>query len=457
MRNNNRLGCLTGAGIFAALATVFILIGAASASGSQMFSSGALNAQPGDSIGGVNSHAQIRECKACHTAPWERVTMADRCLECHTGIADQMRDAAQLHGIVIQRSPNLACYDCHKDHRGESAPLTDLGAYDFPHDAFGYSLNGHGRKSDGTPFECSDCHTDGVSSFASDSCLACHREVDVAFAQTHTLSFGTDCLICHDGLDTYGDDFDHDRLSFPLLGKHANLSCSQCHLNARSIGDMQATLQDCHACHSQDDPHEFAYGAECQVCHTAEGWTPANFDHNLSSFKLEGEHATAACEDCHVNNVFKGTPADCYSCHSGNDEHNGQYGTQCETCHTPSSWGDATFDHDQFAASQECAACHVEPQEHAGQFGADCASCHSTTAWEPASYNGPHTFPMDHEGAGGKCQTCHPDSLVLYTCYGCHEHNEAKIASKHREEGISNFQDCMACHPTGREHEGGGD
>jgi hypothetical protein len=45
---------------------------------------------------------------------------------------------------------------------------------------------------------------------------------------------------------------------------------------------------------------------------------------------------------------------------------------------------------------------------------------------------------------------------MTYTCYGCHEHNPSEIEQEHREEGISDFQNCVACHPTGREKEGSG-
>ncbi|WKZ39575.1 MAG: cytochrome c3 family protein [Anaerolineales bacterium] len=411
---NNRLGCLTGTGIIAAFITIFVLVGVAFASGGQMFSSGALNDQQGRELGGVTSHAQIQECGACHVPFWGRESMADRCIKCHTEIAAQMLTVAELHGIITHKSPALACRDCHPEHRGKTASLTELGKNEFPHDTFGYSLEGHQRNLNGTSFECADCHGDDIATFASDSCLTCHREVDLVYAQTHLLEFGADCLVCHDGIDTYGDDFDHNRFGFPLQGKHSGLPCSQCHLDARSISDMQLTLQDCYSCHRADDPHEFAYGAECQACHSPNGWTPATFDHNLSAFKLDGAHANVECESCHKNGVYKGTP-------------------------------------------KECVACHAEPSEHFGQFGTECGVCHSTSAWEPASYNGPHTFPMNHEGADNQCALCHPNSLTTYTCYGCHEHNPSEIASEHREEGIFNFENCVECHASGQKEEGEGD
>lgn len=410
MNHTNRIGCLTTTGFIASFITIFILVGVAFASGSQMFSSGALNAQSGETIGGVSAHAQIKECSQCHSAPWERETMGDRCLACHTEIADQMRNVAELHGTITQKSPTIVCRDCHKDHRGETASLTDMGQYDFPHETLGFSLNEHRMKAGNQPFDCSDCHMEDIQTFASDSCHTCHRDMDIVFAQAHLLSFGTDCLACHDGIDRYGDGFTHDTFSFKLTGGHADVPCTQCHLDARSIVDLQSAPQDCYSCHAQEDEHGGQFGTQCENCHNPSNWDDAVFDHNLSAFKLDGAHASVACEECHVNDVFKGTP-------------------------------------------KECMACHAEPQEHAGKFGTDCAACHATAAWEPASYNGPHTFPMNHGEGDGSCQTCHPSSLTTYTCYGCHEHSEANIAGEHREEGINDFQNCIECHADGREHD----
>ena len=49
---------------------------------------------------------------------------------------------------------------------------------------------------------------------------------------------------------------------------------------------------------------------ECAACHSPEGWKPANVDHSKFAFHLDGQHATVACESCHINGVFKGTPQD---------------------------------------------------------------------------------------------------------------------------------------------------
>src|SRR5690349_8446871 len=103
---NNRLGCLTGTGIIAALFTAFIITAYALTSGNQMFSPGSLNAKSGESLGGVTSHAEIAgNCKACHTAPWESATMANRCEACHTEIVSQLQNVASMHGKLMHDNP----------------------------------------------------------------------------------------------------------------------------------------------------------------------------------------------------------------------------------------------------------------------------------------------------------------------------------------------------------------
>jgi hypothetical protein len=399
-------------GILAAVITALALAGFAYARGGLIYSPGPLSAQGARLLGGVASHAETGEdCSACHTAPWDSATMADRCTSCHTDIAEQMRDVATVHGTVAHNDPGLGCRHCHPEHRGAEAALTVMDSAKFPHEVVGFSLNGHQRTSAREPFQCDECHADDVSTFTLETCETCHRQLNSPYMTAHTLSFGTACLDCHDGVDRFDENFDHNVFSFKLSGEHVNVACVQCHVNARGLGDFPMTLQDCYSCHHADDPHGGSFGVDCSQCHTADGWSPATFDHNLSAFTLEGKHAQVACESCHSNGQYKGTPMDCYSCHQQDDEHNGQFGTDCAACHTPAGW-------------------------------------------TPARFNREHSFPLDH-GGGATCATCHASGFETYTCYGCHEHNEAEVRNEHVEEGISDFQNCMECHPTGEEHEGG--
>ena len=412
---NSRLGCLTPTGIIATLLTALAIVGVAFAQGGVMYSPGPLNAEAGEALGGVTSHAETgRDCNACHAAPWDVMTMADRCVACHTDIAADMRVAASLHGSINHKNPNLKCGHCHPDHRGPDAPLTDASFADFPHAELGFSLRGHPQRVTGEAFVCSDCHTQSISTFNPQDCQTCHQQIDAAIAQAHFINYGADCLACHDGVDRFGKNFAHDVFPFRLDGKHAQASCVSCHTNARVVTDFASAPQDCFSCHRSDDIHVGGFGADCAACHSSEGWTPARFDHNLSAFKLDGAHVSVACADCHRDNVFKGT-------------------------------------------SSACASCHADPLFHAGLFGTDCAACHTTSVWSPAAFNRRHTFPINHgEGGAVSCVTCHPSNFTTYTCYGCHEHNQFEVQAKHLEEGVRDFENCMACHPTGQEDEGEG-
>lgn len=448
---NNRLGCLSGTGILAAIITSLVIAGYVYARGGLLYNPGPLNAQRGEMLGGVTSHAETGgDCQTCHTAPWERAKMADRCVECHSNILQQSEDSTSLHGRMLRDSPESTCRTCHPEHRGADAPLTEMDAASFPHEAVGFSLSGHRLTFGREAFVCSDCHADDISQFDLQTCDTCHRQADFGFMTTHTLSFGSACLDCHDGVDSLVTNFDHDRLLFQIKGKHTQLQCVDCHANARALSDFAVTLQDCHSCHQKDDPHEGKYGLSCEDCHTEEGWTPATFDHDLSRFKLEGEHAQVSCESCHQNGVFAGTPLDCYACHQQDDEHAGRFGTECNVCHNPFGWENATFDHSlsnfpltgshvnlaceqchinsQYTGlSTSCVSCHGDPVYHAGMFGTDCASCHSTDNWS-AVYRGPHPAIADEGGSGvnhggTSCATCHTQTLKSATCLACHDSN----------------------------------
>ena len=385
---NSRLGCFTSTGIIAALITTLVIAGVAFAQGGVLYSPGQLNAQTGEIVGGVTSHAETGgKCKACHVAPWDSARMADRCTNCHTDVAAQMMEVASLHGSISHRNADLSCGHCHPDHRGPDAPLTVATGADFPHEALGFSLNGHQQKVTGEAFACVDCHVQSITIFDPLSCQTCHRQIDGIFAQAHTLNFGADCLACHDGADRFGKTFTHNNFPFRLDGKHAQVGCVHCHTGARAAADFASAPSDCYSCHAQDDEHNGRFGADCAACHTPTDWGNAIFDHSRSAFPLTGAHGNVACESCHVNQQFAGTSA-------------------------------------------ACASCHADPQFHAGAFGAACESCHSTTAWSPAFYNLAHPQPaVDEHGSGmfhggTTCRTCHPSSVYTYTCLSCHSDNQ---------------------------------
>jgi DnaJ-class molecular chaperone len=89
------------------------------------------------------------------------------------------------------------------------------------------------------------------------------------------------------------------------------------------------------------------------------------FDHLTTGFELDGKHRETACESCHVNAVFKGTPRDCAACHAK--------GTRVNALPKPSG--------------------HILSTER-------CASCHTATTFAPA-------VRFDHAEALGNCASCH--------------------------------------------------
>jgi hypothetical protein len=225
----------------------------------------------------------------------------------------------------------------------------------------------------------------------------------------HEGKYGSDCRACHDGTDNFSKDrFDHNQLTFPLLGKHAKVDCISCHIGVRNLAGFKNAPNDCAGCHKKDNPHPANFGTDCARCHNTEGWATEIFDHNLSAFKLTGKHLQVKCAQCHINKEFRGTPTDCVSCHSKDDVHRGLYGTNCALCHTTETWKRGAFE---------------------------------------------HTFPLDHGGFGtNACTTCHTNlvDFKVYTCNNCHDPEDIRRQHFFAEMMHTDITDCARCHPTGK-------
>jgi hypothetical protein len=471
------LGCFNLAGLIAALGVLVVTGAAWLFAGGTLFSPGRLNGDAGVALGGVTSHAGLGgSCSACHTPPFSPTTMNDLCIKCHQDVSAQFISPTGLHGLKLIKDPAQPCRSCHTEHHGASASLTKTRFESSMHDQFSFSLKAHPKRQDGSQFSCKDCHAAGYASFNQEICSTCHTQIDATLMQAHVGAYGTRCTACHDGIDSYGKAFDHQTKAFKLTGKHVSLNCYACHNGDASIADMKSTATQCIACHQSKDIHNGSFGQDCGACHKTDAWSDVIFDHSKSAFPLTGAHISVACTSCHQNNVFKGTPTNCYACHQSKDIHNGSFGQDCGACHKTDAWSHVTFDHSKSGfpltgahisvactschqnnvfkgTPTQCSGCHVDPAFHAGLFGTGCASCHSTTAWVPAAFNGPHQFPTNHGGAGS-CRSCHPTTLASYTCYSCHD--QAQTASRHAREGITDISNCISCHPTGRGGDGGG-
>jgi hypothetical protein len=260
-----------------------------------------------------------------------------KCQDCHLEIAEERLTIHGLHSKI----PDVGqCQTCHTEHQGREASITKFAYQNIDHQLLsGFSLASHQLDFDENPMNCESCHSQEQFASATLDCVSCHAKAEHDQVAEHINSYGSDCVPCHDGTDRM-----------------------------------------------------------------------ANFEHS-NIFPLDGEHQNIECQVCHVDKVFAGT-------------------------------------------ARECAGCHEEPDLHIGIFGLNCERCHQATAWLPAQLSA-HTFLVDHgeevDSAEITCETCHEKTYTEYPCYSCHEDMELK--TYHAEVDIEVHENCVDCHPTGREGE----
>ena len=344
--------------------------------------------------------------------------------------------------------------------------------------------------------DCQSCHTRYVDLYfepLNTDCYACHSNNYNSTQNPSHISAGysTNCQDCHDLTSSswFTINVIHD--FFPLVGGHAISDCFACHEQG---GNFTGLSPVCISCHQNDynattDPNHVQnnYPTDCNICHTIYGWSPANIDHNLTSFPLTGKHTTVDCQECHSAG-YTGTPTDCYSCHqtdyeSAEDPNHvlGGYSTNCTDCHTTNGWDDlSNFNHNltQFPLTgahitEDCINCHQQgynntpiqcfgcheddynnpandPNHITANFPTGCEVCHNTTAWQPATFD--HnltTFPLTGKHITVNCQDCH---VTGYTgtptdCYSCHQVAYENVQDpNHVLGGYST--NCTDCHTT---------
>jgi hypothetical protein len=159
-------------------------------------------------------------------------------------------------------------------------------------------------------------------------CAGCHHADDV-----HGGALGIHCDSCHNNSRFSGQQrFDHDLSSFPLVGLHVIVSCPQCHETQR----FKDAPTRCVGCHSAQDVHKGGLGQECATCHSPNGWNLWLFVHGARThFALTGALSVLRCRDCHKRPASEVKPSmECAACHQSDDVHAGQFGRQCERCHS---------------------------------------------------------------------------------------------------------------------------
>jgi hypothetical protein len=329
--------------------------------------------------------------------------------------------------------------------------------------------------------ECASCHVQFDRRRQRDLCLACHEDIALDLATSsgfHSRSpdvGDTECAQCHSdhggrdqdivGLDV--DAFDHDLTDFALLGSHVDVNCDDCHGPEQTF---HAASTECVSCHRDDDQHRGNLGTACADCHESTTWSEASFHHEANTgYALDGAHALAHCASCHVDEQYEATPNECISCHRNDDEHMGNNGTECQTCHNAQAWTELLFDHfatsgfaligghadldceschtgNKFeqSLSSECVDCHRDDDAHAGVNGSECADCHKVNDWHDVTFDHARDagFELHDAHADLACESCHIEPVAVSrpetTCFGCHADDDPHS----QQLG----EDCGSCH-----------
>ena len=272
-----------------------------------------------------------------------------------------------------------------------------------------------------------------------------------------------------------GKDFDHLTTGFELIGRHRDLPCESCHVNAIFKG----TPRDCSSCHgvgtevraTAKPANHILASNRCEACHTPIAFAPAvKFDHT---------EARGSCSTCH-----NGVQA------PGKGPTHIQTDLECDACHSTIGWAGAVFSH--AAVTGNCASCHDGvsakgmPATHIPTGGAACESCHSPTnfvSWAGTQMN--HTVvtsvtcascheagmsffgvtivtrPPAPHATTGDCGQCHLDTIsfksgtgmppnhipTTQTCVLCHSNPADYSLYTMNHQGITS--NCSQCHAPG--------
>ncbi len=231
------------------------------------------------------------ECKQCHSADTTFASAKTDCVSCHS--------EPQSHAGMF----GTDCAACHTAFDWRPAKINDVA---FDHRFAKFTLDVHTVDYNQAPMLCTACHTNQKLTFDPQPCLNCHGDHDKTFMDKHVQQYGTQCLVCHDGVDRLHG-FDH-MVVFPLDGKHANLQCADCHKN----NQFRGTDAKCVACHEEPAIHAGFFGTRCEYCHTDQAWRPAPLREHTFPLDHGGNGSEVACKTCHPS-TYSEYP--CEACH----------------------------------------------------------------------------------------------------------------------------------------------
>jgi hypothetical protein len=320
-------------------------------------------------------NGQWSSCTECHTNPSNYAVYT--CIGCHAH-SNQQEVNSQHSSVSGYVYNDAACLACHPTGSSDGS---------FDHNKSAFPLTGAHIT---TP--CAQCHTNGYAG-TSTVCANCHTN---DFNQTtnpnhKTDGISNDCATCHTtALGWKPATFPNHNSVYVITGAHTSKSCEDCHK-----GNYNTTPNTCAGCHTNDfnqatNPNHVTsqFPNTCETCHSQTAWAPSTFNHS-TVYPLIGAHTTVACTACHTAG-YVNTPNTCSGCHTNdynqttNPNHTtAQFPKTCETCHTPSAWSPATFDHNSVYpltgahanVATNCVLCHANGYSNTPKT---CDGCHTT-------------------------------------------------------------------------------
>lgn len=260
----------------------------------------------------IGKHQTV-DCKACHKISLTAPLKFKKCSDCHKD---------EHNGQFTTANKLSDCTDCHTNNGFTPSTYTIE-----KHNLSQYPLAGAHLA---TP--CKDCHQKTNRwefRNVGKACIDCHTDEHAGYIDEKYYP-GKKCETCHTVNSWQNPTFDHKQTHFELLGKHAEETCRSCHYVESTAGKAEQRFNklsdECITCHNDIHMGQFEVNQknDCLRCHDNNQWAIENYDHNKTSFPLEGGHIGVACKECHKETInekgkyiqYKFEEVKCLNCHS---------------------------------------------------------------------------------------------------------------------------------------------
>tara|TARA_R110001583_G_scaffold114876_1_gene265314 strand:+ start:18904 stop:20637 length:1734 start_codon:yes stop_codon:yes gene_type:complete len=224
-----------------------------------------------------------------------------------------------------------------------------------------------------------------------------------------------------------------------FIGEEANnTKCLECHTEIKSLieqkrgyhSSLEVDKKDCWECHNEH------HGRDFQLIK----FDKDKFDHDLTKFKLKGEHEKLDCIKCHnFSNILKQSHKKINSFSTkevvGTQQSIEKNLEQCKECHLfteKEKLPEKIEEIGYLGLNNQCASCHND--YHQGTLGVDCKSCHNEEKFRPAKL-------FSHKETDFKLTGSHID----LECTKCHK-KEIKNNREFQKFTNMKFNNCVECH-----------